>query len=91
MTDENNNNTPDGKPGEEPKFRFDKMHRVMRRRMPTLELIHERFARTVRLALLPAAPAPTKTARQSTRERPVILAAFIRPARQTTAVPCWSS
>jgi flagellar motor switch protein FliM len=32
-------------------FVFDRMHRVMRRRMPTLELIHERFARTVRLTL----------------------------------------
>lgn len=32
-------------------FIFDKMHRVIKRRMPTLELIHERFARTARLAL----------------------------------------
>ena len=32
-------------------FVFDRMHRVLRRRMPTLELIHERFARTVRLTL----------------------------------------
>ncbi|MDH4390288.1 MAG: flagellar motor switch protein FliM [Aquabacterium sp.] len=30
---------------------FDKMNRVVRRRMPTLELIHERFARTARLTL----------------------------------------
>jgi flagellar motor switch protein FliM len=30
---------------------FDKMQRVVKRRMPTLELIHERFARTARLTL----------------------------------------
>ena len=30
---------------------FDKMQHVSRRRMPTLELIHERFARTARLTL----------------------------------------
>lgn len=30
---------------------FDKMHRILSRRMPTLELIHERFARTMRLQL----------------------------------------
>ena len=37
--------------GESAAFIFDKMHRVIKRRMPTLELIHERFARTARLAL----------------------------------------
>lgn len=38
-------------PGEPRPFVFDKMHRLIRRRMPTLELIHERFARTARLML----------------------------------------
>ena len=39
-------------PPAEPKLSvFDKMNRVVRRRMPTLELIHERFARTARLML----------------------------------------
>jgi len=32
-------------------FMFGKMHRMLRRRMPTLELIHERFARSVRITL----------------------------------------
>ena len=39
------------KPAEPAPFVFDKMHRVIKRRMPTLELIHERFARTARLTL----------------------------------------
>ncbi len=34
-----------------PAYVFDKMQRVVKRRMPTLELIHERFARTARLTL----------------------------------------
>jgi flagellar motor switch protein FliM len=41
---------PAGDDGARP-FVFDRMHRILRRRMPTLELIHERFARTARLAL----------------------------------------
>lgn len=62
MTD-STKNTPDGEAGEaQPKFRFDKMHRVMRRRMPTLELIHERFARTVRLALFNMIRCPIEVA-----------------------------
>ena len=36
---------------EEQKSMFDKLVRLSRRRMPTLELIHEKFARTVRLTL----------------------------------------
>lgn len=36
---------------EEQKNMFDKLVRLSRRRMPTLELIHEKFARTVRLTL----------------------------------------
>jgi flagellar motor switch protein FliM len=36
---------------DEQKSMFDKLVRLSRRRMPTLELIHEKFARTVRLTL----------------------------------------
>ncbi len=36
---------------EHQKSMFDKLSRLVKRRMPTLELIHERFARTVRLTL----------------------------------------
>lgn len=42
---------PAAKDGEPGKFMFDKASRVVKRRMPTLELIHERFARTARLTL----------------------------------------
>lgn len=38
-------------PADLPAFSFDRSHRVVKRRMPTLELIHERFARTARLTL----------------------------------------
>ncbi|NDG37938.1 MAG: hypothetical protein EBY28_00710 [Betaproteobacteria bacterium] len=49
MTD--SSSKPTTSAGESAAFIFDKMHRVIKRRMPTLELIHERFARTARLAL----------------------------------------
>lgn len=79
-------------------FLFDKMHRVVKRRMPTLELIHERFARTARLTLfnmvrrsvevevmLPELK-PYETFVNSFPERTNINLVNIRPLR---GVGCW--
>ncbi len=40
---------------------------------------------------IPAAPAPLSTTLMSASLRPVIRQAFIRPAEEMIAVPCWSS